>query len=87
VQLIAIPALTIFYNLSLGPIASPLIAIALLAAIGLTTVGTLLSAMAIPCSSRRARSYIYSRSKTDERTPSEAPPLRMVRTTFRSIVT
>jgi high-affinity K+ transport system ATPase subunit B len=58
VQLIAIPALTIFYNLSLGPIASPLIAIALLAAIGLTTVGTLLSAMAIPCSSRRARSYI-----------------------------
>jgi heme exporter protein B len=46
VQLIAIPALVIFYNLPLGKIAAPLIAIALLAAIGLVAVGTLFSAMA-----------------------------------------
>jgi heme exporter protein B len=47
VQLIAIPALMIFYNLPLGQIAAPLIAIALLAAIGLVAVGTLFSAMAV----------------------------------------
>jgi heme exporter protein B len=47
VQLIAIPALAIFYNLPLGRIAGPLIAIALLAAIGLVAVGTLFSAMAV----------------------------------------
>ena len=47
VQLIAIPALTLFYNLPLGRIAAPLIAIALLAAIGLVAVGTLFSAMAV----------------------------------------
>jgi heme exporter protein B len=47
VQLIAVPALAIFYNLSLGPIALPLIAIAFLAAIGLVAVGTLFSAMAV----------------------------------------
>ncbi|HKC81375.1 MAG TPA: heme exporter protein CcmB [Gemmatimonadaceae bacterium] len=47
VQLIAIPALTLFYNLPLGQIAAPLIAIALLAAIGLVAVGTLFSAMAV----------------------------------------
>ena len=47
VQMIAIPALALFYNLPLGPIAGPLIAIALLAAIGLVTVGTLFSAMAV----------------------------------------
>jgi heme exporter protein B len=46
VQLIAIPALVICYNLPLGEIAAPLIAIALLAAIGLVAVGTLFSAMA-----------------------------------------
>jgi len=47
VQLITIPALSLFYNLPLGQIAAPLIAIALLAAIGLVAVGTLFSAMAV----------------------------------------
>ena len=47
VQLIAIPALVFFYNLPLGDIAAPVIAIALLAAIGLVAVGTLFSAMAV----------------------------------------
>jgi heme exporter protein B len=47
VQLIAIPALMLFYNLPLGRIAAPIIAIALLAAIGLVAVGTLFSAMAV----------------------------------------
>ncbi len=46
VQLVAIPALVLFYNLPLGDVAAPLIAIALLAAIGLVAVGTLFSAMA-----------------------------------------
>jgi len=47
VQLIAIPALMVFYNLPLGDVAGPLIAIAILAAIGLVAVGTLFSAMAV----------------------------------------
>jgi heme exporter protein B len=47
VQLIAIPALVIFYNLSLGNVAAPLLAIAILAAIGITAIGTLFSAMAV----------------------------------------
>jgi heme exporter protein B len=47
VQAIAIPALALFYNLPLGAIAGPLIAIMLLAAIGLVAVGTLFSAMAV----------------------------------------
>jgi heme exporter protein B len=47
VQAIAIPALALFYNLRLGEIAGPLIAIAILAAIGLVAVGTLFSAMAV----------------------------------------
>ena len=47
VQMIAIPALVLFYNLPLGGVAGPLIAIALLAAIGLVAVGTLFSAMAV----------------------------------------
>lgn len=47
VQLIAIPALVLFYNLPLGDVAGPLIAIAVLAAIGLVAVGTLFSAMAV----------------------------------------
>jgi heme exporter protein B len=47
VQLIAIPALVLFYNLPLGEVAGPLIAIAILAAIGLVAVGTLFSAMAV----------------------------------------
>jgi len=47
VQLIAVPALAIFYNLPLQHIALPLLAIAFLAAIGLVAVGTLFSAMAV----------------------------------------
>jgi len=47
VQLIAIPALMLFYSLPVGAIAGPLIAIALLAAVGLVAVGTLFSAMAV----------------------------------------
>jgi len=47
VQLIAVPALAVFYNLPLGDIALPLLAIAFLAAIGLVAVGTLFSAMAV----------------------------------------
>jgi len=47
VQLIAIPALVVFYNLPLGNVAIPLIVIAFLAAVGLVAVGTLFSAMAV----------------------------------------
>jgi heme exporter protein B len=47
VQTIAIPALVLFYNLPLGAIAGPILAIAILAAIGLSAVGTLFSAMAV----------------------------------------
>ena len=46
VQAIAIPAVSLFYNLPLGGIALPLAAIALLAAVGLVAVGTLFSSMA-----------------------------------------
>ncbi|MGH7603815.1 MAG: heme exporter protein CcmB [Gemmatimonadaceae bacterium] len=47
VQVIAIPALAIFYNLPLGHVAAPLVMIAVLAAVGLVAVGTLFSAMAV----------------------------------------
>jgi len=47
VQAITLPALALFYNLRLGDVAAPLIAIAILAAIGLVAVGTLFSAMAV----------------------------------------
>src|SRR5437867_10999656 len=47
VQMIAIPALVLFYNLPLGHIAAPLIGIAILAAVGLVAIGTLFSAMAV----------------------------------------
>jgi len=47
VQVIAIPAVGLFYNLPLSGVALPLAAIALLAAIGLVAVGTLFSAMAV----------------------------------------
>ena len=47
VQAIALPAIALFYNLRLGDVAAPLIAIAILAAIGLVAVGTLFSAMAV----------------------------------------
>ncbi|HUQ20162.1 MAG TPA: heme exporter protein CcmB [Gemmatimonadaceae bacterium] len=45
VQAIAIPAVSLFYNLPLGGIALPLAGVALLAAIGLVSVGTLFSAI------------------------------------------
>jgi len=47
VQVIAIPAVGLFYNLPLGDIAAPLAGIAVLAAVGLVAVGTLFSAMAV----------------------------------------
>jgi len=47
VQLIAVPALAVFYNLPLGNIALPLLAIGFFAAVGLVVVGTLFSAMAV----------------------------------------
>jgi heme exporter protein B len=47
IQVIAIPAVGIFYNLPLGPVAGELALIAILAAIGLVAVGTLFSAMAV----------------------------------------
>src|SRR5213075_875082 len=47
VQLIAIPALVLFYGVPLGDVVAPLIAIAFLAAVGLVAVGTLFSAMAV----------------------------------------
>jgi heme exporter protein B len=47
VQAVAIPALALFYNVPLAEVAAPLIAIAILAAIGLVAVGTLFSAMAV----------------------------------------
>jgi heme exporter protein B len=46
VQAIAIPAVSLFYNLPIAPIALPLAGVALLAAIGLVAVGTLFSAIA-----------------------------------------
>ena len=46
-QVIAIPAVGLFYNLPLFPVAVPLSLIAVLAAIGLVAVGTLFSAMAV----------------------------------------
>jgi heme exporter protein B len=47
VQMIAIPALVVFYNLPLNHVVGPLIAIAILAAVGLVAIGTLFSAMAV----------------------------------------
>jgi heme exporter protein B len=47
IQLIAIPAVAVFYNLPLGRMLPVLFAIALLAAVGLVAVGTLFSAMAV----------------------------------------
>lgn len=47
VQLVAVPAAALFYNLPLGHVLLPLAGITLLAAIGLVTIGTLFSAMAV----------------------------------------
>jgi len=46
VQALAIPAVALFYNLPLTRVIAPLIGIAVLAAIGLVSIGTLFSAMA-----------------------------------------
>ena len=46
VQAVAIPAVALFYNLPLTRVLGPLVGIAVLAAIGLVSVGTLFSAMA-----------------------------------------
>ncbi len=47
VQVIAIPAVAVFYNVPLSRIALALAAVAILAAIGLVSVGTLFSSMAV----------------------------------------
>ncbi len=47
VQAIAIPAVTLFYNLPIGSAVPAIAGIAVLAAIGLVAVGTLFSAMAV----------------------------------------
>lgn len=47
VQVVAIPAVALFYNLAIGDAALAIAAIALLAAIGLVAVGTLFSGMAV----------------------------------------
>jgi heme exporter protein B len=46
VQALAIPAVALFYNLPIARVLAPLIGIAVLAAIGLVSVGTLFSSMA-----------------------------------------
>ncbi|MBA3671212.1 MAG: heme exporter protein CcmB [Gemmatimonadaceae bacterium] len=47
VQAVTLPALALFYNVPLWPIALPLVGLALLAAIGIVAVGTLFSSMAV----------------------------------------
>src|SRR6476661_7708751 len=47
VQVIALPAVALFYNVPLGDVWLPLAGIALLAAVGIVAVGTLFSAMAV----------------------------------------
>ena len=47
VQVVALPAVALFYNIPLGGVALPLAGLALLAAIGIVAVGTLFSAMAV----------------------------------------
>jgi heme exporter protein B len=47
VQLVAIPALILFYNFPIGQITLPLLGILFLAAVGLCAVGTLFSSMAV----------------------------------------
>jgi heme exporter protein B len=47
IQVVALPAVGLFYNVPLGAIALPLAGLALLAAIGVVAVGTLFSSMAV----------------------------------------
>ena len=46
VQAVAIPAVSLFYNLNFGAAALPIAGVAILSAIGVVTIGTLFSAMA-----------------------------------------
>lgn len=47
VQVVALPAVALFYNVPLNDVALPLAGLALLAAIGIVAIGTLFSAMAV----------------------------------------
>ena len=47
VQVVALPAVALLYNVPVGDVALPLAGLALLAAIGIVAVGTLFSAMAV----------------------------------------
>ena len=47
IQVVAVPAAALFYNVPIGGILAPLAGITVLAAVGLVTVGTLFSAMAV----------------------------------------
>ena len=47
VQVVALPAVALLYNVPVGDVALPLAGLALLAAIGMVAVGTLFSAMAV----------------------------------------
>ena len=47
VQLVAFPLVALIYGVSFGPIALPLAGVAVLAAVGIVSVGTLFSAMAV----------------------------------------
>ncbi|MGI9076359.1 MAG: heme exporter protein CcmB [Gemmatimonadaceae bacterium] len=47
IQIVSIPAVALFYNVPVIPVAPALAAIALLAAVGLVAVGTLFSSMAV----------------------------------------
>ena len=47
IQIVAIPAVALFYNVAVIPVAPALVAVALLAAVGLVAIGTLFSSMAV----------------------------------------
>jgi heme exporter protein B len=47
VQLVTVPAMTILYNVPIGSVIGPLAAVIFLAAVGIVTIGTLFSSMAV----------------------------------------
>ncbi len=47
IQIVAIPAVALFYNVAVIPVVPALVAVALLAAVGLVAIGTLFSSMAV----------------------------------------
>ncbi len=47
VQLVTVPAMTVLYNVPIGSVIGPLAAVIFLAAIGVVTIGTLFSSMAV----------------------------------------